>query len=223
MNKENKVLILVGVFVTLTVALIVFLDSKRFRSKEIILGDDSDNVVFADVGHYGLATAGNNNAVLETGEYIYSLPIENPNITYNWLQIKTAVGSGITYNNFSGSYLHIDGNVKKMIFNYTSKNTGTATRKILIIFPNGKYTLETVTGDEGVIDISDKVTTNEADGWYYVSFINFDENKYLAWGIEAVYENSNLPLRTVELYKLNTKINHTYTSIAFAFNLDAIV
>ena len=222
MNKENKVLILVGVFVTLTVALIVFLDSKRFKSKEIILGDDSDNVVFADVGHYGLATAGNNNAVLETGEYIYSLPIENPNITYNWLQIKTAVGSGITYNNFSGSYLHIDGNVKKMIFNYTSKNTGTATRKILIIFPNGKYTLETVTGDEGVIDISDKVTTNEADGWYYVSFINFDENKYLAWGIEAVYENSNLPLRTVELYKLNTKINHTYTSIAFAFNLEKI-
>ena len=125
MNKENKVIALVGVFVVLTVFLLVSLD-KRMKSEEINLGDNPDSVVFADIGHLGLATAGNNNAVLETGEYIYSLPTSNPNITYSWLQVKNAVGNDITYNNFSGSYLHIDGNVRKMILNYTSKNTGTA-------------------------------------------------------------------------------------------------
>jgi hypothetical protein len=219
MKKENKVLFLIGIFVVFAVTLIVFFD-KKMKYGEINLADNEDKLVFADVGHYGLTTAGNNNAVLETGDYIYSLPIDNPNITYNWLQIKNSVGNNITYNNFSGSYLHVDGNVKKMIFNYTSKNTGTATRQILIIFPNGEYTLETVTGDEGVIDITDKVTPNEADGWYYVSFINFDQNKYLAWGIEAVYENNNLPLRTVELYNLKVKLNNTSRLFSFNLNLD---
>ena len=223
MNKENKVLILVGIFVTITVALIVFLDNKLLKSKEINLGDiGADNIIFSDVGHFGLSTAGNNNAVRETGEYIYSLPNENQNITYNWLQVKTAVGSNVTYNNFSGSYLHVDGTVRKMLFNYTSKNTGTGSRQILIVFPNGRYTLETVTGDQGVIDISDKVTPNEADGWYYVSFIGFDENKYLAWGIETVFENESLPLRTVELFKLNTRVNQTQQLFTFTLNLDKI-
>ena len=221
MNKENKVIALVGVFVVLTVFLLVSLD-KRMKSEEINLGDNPDSVVFADIGHLGLATAGNNNAVLETGEYIYSLPTSNPNITYSWLQVKNAVGNDITYNNFSGSYLHIDGNVRKMILNYTSKNTGTAERKILVVFPNGQYTLETVTGDEGVIDITNKVNPGEADGWYYVSFINFDENKYLAWGIEAVYENETLPLRTVELYKLNTVINNGNNTFNFKLNLNKV-
>ena len=159
MKKENKVLFLIGIFVVFAVTLIVFFD-KKMKYGEINLADNEDKLVFADVGHYGLTTAGNNNAVLETGDYIYSLPIDNPNITYNWLQIKNSVGNNITYNNFSGSYLHVDGNVKKMIFNYTSKNTGTETRQILIIFPNGEYTLETVTGDEGVMNITDKVTSN---------------------------------------------------------------
>ena len=223
MNKENKVLILVGIFVTITVALIVFLDNKLLKSKEINLGDiGADNIIFSDVGHFGLSTAGNNNAVRETGEYIYSLPNENQNITYNWLQVKTAVGNNITYNNFSGSYLHVNGTVRKMLFNYTSRNATTASRQILIVFPNGKYTLETVTGDQGVIDISDKVTPTEADGWYYVSFIGFDENKYLAWGIEAVYENDSLPLRTVELFKLNTRVNQTQQLFTFTLNLDKI-
>ncbi len=64
MNKENKVLILVGIFVTITVALIVFLDNKLLKSKEINLGDiGADNIIFSDVGHFGLSTAGNNNAV----------------------------------------------------------------------------------------------------------------------------------------------------------------
>lgn len=221
MNKENKVLILIGIFVIFAVTLIVFFD-RKIKYDEVNLASEGNTVAFSNIGHYGLTTAGNNNAVLETGEYIYSLPIDNPNITYNWLQIKNSVGSGITYNNFSGSYLHVDGTVRKMLFNYTSRNTGTATRQILIIFPNGRYTLETVTGDEGVIDITDKVTPNEADGWYYVSFINFDENKYLAWGIEAVYENDNLPLRTVELFDLKSVINNTSHLYSFSLNLNKI-
>ncbi len=221
MNKENKVIALVGIFVVLTVALIVSLD-RRMKSSEVNLGDESDSVVFADIGHFALATAGNNNAVLETGEYIYSLPTSNPNITYNWLQVKNEVGNNITYNNFSGSYLHVDGTIKKMILNYTSRNTGTGTRQILVVFPNGQYTLETVTGDEGVIDITNKVNPKEADGWYYVSFIGFDENKYLAWAIEAVYENQTLPLRTVELYKLNQKIRNSEKTFNYKLTLDRV-
>ena len=178
MNKENKVITLVGLFVVLAVALIVFIDRKLSKPEEISLGDDG-TTVFADIGHYGLEVAGNFNTKEETTEFVYSLPSSNPNITYNWLQVKNSVGNDITYNNFSGSYLHIDGKVKTMLFNYTS-NLGSITNgKILIVFPNGNYTLENVTTSEGVIDITDKVTSNEADGWYYVSFINFDQNKYL--------------------------------------------
>ena len=206
MNKENKVLTLVGIFVVLAVTLIVTFDRKMKVSEEN-LGDMEENTYFADIGHYALSTAGNNNAVLETGEFIYSLPTANPNVTYNWLQVKNAVGGNITYNNFSGSYLHIDGSIKKMVLSYTSRNTSTAAKQILVVFPNGQYTLETVTGDRGIIDITDKVNPNEADGWYYVSFIGFDENKYLAWAIEAVYENSTLPLRTVELYRINQTLS----------------
>ena len=220
MNKENKVITLVGLFVVLAVALIVFIDRKLSKPEEISLGDDG-TTVFADIGHYGLEVAGNFNTKEETTEFVYSLPSSNPNITYNWLQVKNSVGNDITYNNFSGSYLHIDGKVKTMLFNYTS-NLGSITNgKILIVFPNGNYTLENVTTSEGVIDITNKVDVNEADGYYYVSFIGFNNTIDLAWGIEAIYENPSLPLRTAELYKLNSTVTNSAT-VNFNLNLDKI-
>ena len=133
MNKENKLLTFIGIFVVLTIALVVSFNNNRLKGEEAL--GDVNTRRFAELGHYGFATAGNNNVSSETGEFILSYPQSNPNIQYSWLSTKQAItneDATITdYNNFSGSYMYVDGNLKGLFLHYVStSNVG----KIVIVF-----------------------------------------------------------------------------------------
>jgi len=204
MNKENKVLSIIGIFVVFTVALIVSFNNRNLRKEEISVGDITDK--YESIGHYAFATAGNHNVSNASGDYILSYPQSNPNVNYNWLDIKSAImanDSSITdFSNFTGSYLRIDGTLTKLKLHYTStSNTG----KLVIIFPNGEYDIETISSPKGIIDITNKVNVNRANGWYYVSFVNVAKTKMLAWSLTGIYENENLPLRSIELFEVKAQ------------------
>ncbi len=197
----------------------------------------SQTTLFEDIGHYGFATAGNNNA--------YKGDSYGDRNTIRWITAadsNQAIASTSWYRNIKNRYniTNISGSkldtskskIKKIYLGYYAykstcgviKNAdGTIsykgnwqdgscdfTGKILLIKPDGTSVELSPKANafRGFIDITNYVNTDKADGWYYVSFLDAGLAPQTVWGITAVYENDSMPYSYVKLIHADTTLTN---------------
>ena len=190
----------------------------------------SANVIFEDLGNYGFAIAGSNNAsrgnginnAWETNSWVNAPPTDSRyQKVLNELKSKYGING---LNNISGSYLDTgSGMVKKAIFGYFAYGSGgTGTRyngKILLIKPDFTYAFIPYEnkgwGWSEFLDITDYINRRSPKGWYYVSFVGASRAPQLAWSMTAVYEGGGAPYSYTKLVLDERNIAKASASIMF--------
>ena len=165
----------------------------------------AEETLFEGVGHYAIATAGNNNANRGTSHdaFDYSLILDYPS---NWDIIKQNIPNDVLsrINNISGSYLDFTGKNLKTYLNqmvyHRENNSFNTPSDALIIYPDGTYILYNMTQSTTEI-------TNKGSGWYYVSLLDAPVEAQQAWAITTIYESTSIPMRYLKVINVNVGIS----------------
>jgi len=172
---------------------------------------NAEETLFEGIGHYAFATAGTNFAYrgdsFETREttkkFIFDSPSDNSEVKYDWDKVYSKIkADGYELTNLTGSYLGANGTLKQAIM--INLEYSTSLNKVIVIKPTGEYFI--YNGNKGeAIDIT-AYLDNNAEGWYYVSYLTTEVQPHDAWSITAIYENNNLANKYLKLINVSQRL-----------------
>ena len=176
-----------------------------------------ETTLFEGVGHYAIATAGNNNSnrgtTLEANDY--SLILDYPS---NWDTIKQNISESIIsrISNISGSYLNFDGTQLKTYLNsIVTCNLAFVpvcldAYDFLVIAPDGTYEIVNVPYSK----ISDTYEiSNKGSGWYYVSILDAPVMPQNGWSITTIYESQNVSINYLKIIKSGVFLSNEESTV----------
>ncbi len=217
-HKSQKLIIIGTCILLIVVGICILLTIKKDKKEEV--RSNLENIVggetlFEDIGHYGVAVAGNNNADRGTAigtnvKLIKSYP-------ENWDEIKKNIPADILsrVNNMSGSRLDFTGTIKDAwLISYEGGKIYSDRVDVLVINPNGTYN---IINKENLEITPINITES---GWYYISFlsapISYSQH---AWSISIIYENKSLPIKYVKVipgsYSIRGTENPNFVEVYF--------
>ena len=174
----------------------------------------AEETLFEGVGHYAIATAGNNNANRGTSfdAEDYSLILDYPS---NWDTIKQNIPNNVLsrINNMSGSYLDFSGDSLKTYLSAATyfRRPCPTTIDILVIAPDGTYNIYSTNAPQELCEAEAGITSlieilNKGSGWYYISFLDVQNWPQQAWAITTIYESPNILMNYLKIIEANTYI-----------------